>query len=339
MEHSVSIASARTSAPYRGPTFRLVEQADWDELRRQRGLRKRKRPLLVKGAIKHWPASERWTFESLAALRRKDGSEVTTRFQIGLAEQGKSRKQVVAPIAPYLRSLAQAEREARAAGKERVGLLPAHVHAQLSPNDRFELDWSFMKTFKPDQVYISLWHILDEFPELKKDFLVRELWPGLRWDWAYTFIGPMNSVTGIHYDYPTNLFCQVSGVKEFLLFPPDQDALMCPSRKYDWGGKLSHIDVTRLDEQPELAATFARAQGLYARVEPGDALFVPRRTWHTVFSLLPSISLAVFGLTPSELVIDGVPSVLLALLHWLRLYGRGNCTCHEMAGAEPVANV
>ena len=38
-----------------------------------------------------------------------------------------------------------------------------------------------MKSFKPNRVYLAQWNILDEFPELRRDFAVRRLWPGLRW--------------------------------------------------------------------------------------------------------------------------------------------------------------
>ncbi len=325
----MSILNGVAAAPYQGPSFKQVEQMEWAEfVQRGESLSDRSRPLLVKGAVKHWPATERWTFEQLAQLRRADGSEVLTNFQIGIAEQGPSKQDVVQAISPYLLTLARAQRDALAAGDDQRGLLPAHQHAQLSATDSFRLDWSYMKTLPRDQPYISLWHILKEFPKLKKDFRIADIWSGLRWDWAYTFLGPGKTVTGFHFDYPNNLFCQVSGVKEFLLFPPDQNAHMAPSTKYDWGGKMSHIDITRLDEQPERAAMFAGASGLYARVESGDALFVPRRTWHAVVSSVPSVSLAVFGVTPWELVIDGLPSGVLAVLHWLGLYGRGNCTCH-----------
>lgn len=337
MESSAIPASPRiVSAPrYDGPIFRRVDQIEWETFARGAvRLQDRDRPLLVKGAIRHWPATERWTFERLSQLRRADGSEVLTHFQIGIAEQGPTRKQVLRPIAPYLLSLARAQREAFAAGEDRRGLLPAHVHAQIPAGDTFRLDWSYMKTLPKDQPYISVWHILKEFPQLRKDFHIAEIWPGLRWDWGYTFLGPGRTVTGFHFDYPTNLFCQVSGTKEFLLVPPDQSEFMAPSTKYDWGGKMSHIDITRLDEEPELAATFARARGLYARVETGDALFVPRRTWHAVVSSVPSVSLAMFGMTPWELIADGVPSVVLAGLHAMRLYGRGNCTCHGKTTPE-----
>lgn len=328
-----SVRSTRDAAPaasYRGPTFRLVEEVSWEELERRGGFAPRPLPLLVRGAAKRWPAWERWTFERLAELRNADGSEVVTSFQNGLTEQGATRKPLIQPVAPYLRELA---RQAADPARTEQGLLPARRHRQLRAGESFHLDWSYLKSFEPDRVYLAQWYILNEFPALRRDFDIRALWPGLRWTWEYTFIGPAHTVTGLHFDFPNNWFCQVTGVKEFLLFPPNQTRFMCKSRKYDWGATLSDIDVTQLDEQPERARIFAQAHGLYARIEPGDALFVPRRTWHLVNSLSPSISLAVFGLTPWEIVAGGGPSQFRALLHWLGLYRAGNCTCHEMHAA------
>jgi ribosomal protein L16 Arg81 hydroxylase len=91
---------------------------------------------------------------------------------------------------------------------------------------------------------------------------------------------------------------------------------------------LSRIDITRLDEQPVERAEFARTQGLYARVEAGDALYIPRGTWHAVVALAPSISLAIFGLTPWEILVGGGLETLKEILHKLRLYRWGHCVCH-----------
>jgi len=187
-----------------------------------------------------------------------------------------------------------------------------------------------MRSFEANRVYLAQWHILDELPELRKDFDIRRLWPGWRWTWEFVFIGPAQTVTGLHYDFPNNWFCQVRGTKEVIVFPPDQRRYMCRGRKYDWGATLSDIDISRLDEQPERRATFAKANGYYARVEAGDALFIPRRNWHAVVALEPSISLAAFGLRPAEIVIGGGASTTRQLLHKLHLYRWGNCTCHKM---------
>ncbi len=325
---TLTSAPATSKSTYQGPTLELAEEISWEEWKASgKHFSSRKRPLVIRGALKHWPATQNWTFEKVAELTRKDGSPVHTKFQYGV-EQGPT-PDGTAPIREYLLELARTEHEARQAGAHLGGLVTAQQLAQLKPGERFHANWSYMKTTaKPNQPYLSLWDMLDEFPAMKKDLLIHELWPGLRWDWSYSFLGPAHSVSGIHFDYPNNLFCQFSGLKEFILFESDNDPHMWGSSKYDWGSKLSHIDITRLDEDPEKAASFARAHGLYARLEAGDAVYVPHRVWHCVVSLLPSVSLAVFGLTPYELLVDGIPSVFLAGAHALGMYGRGNCTCH-----------
>lgn len=323
------------AASYRGPTFQRVEEVSWDELAKKGGFHARDTPLLVKGAVQHWPAWHRWTFENLAQLLRKpDGSDVVTTFDNGLVEQGPTQQPVIQAVAPYLRDLA---RQAAEGGADRVrtGLLSAEKHAALKPGEEFHLDWSYLDTFEANRVYLSQWHILDEFPALKKDFAIRSLWPGLRWTWEYTFIGPADTVTGLHYDFPNNWFCQVSGLKEFLLFSPEQTPHLSKSLKYDWGATLSLVDIMRLEQQPEVAQQFEQAHGWYARVEPGDALFVPRETWHAVVSLLPSISLAVFGLTWWEVLRGGAAQQMRAALHALGLYRKGNCACHALPAPTP----
>jgi lysine-specific demethylase 8 len=309
-----------------GPTFQLIDEVAWEDLARdRRRFGPRSTPLLVKGAVRAWPAWERWSFERLGHLRRPDGSEVIFRFQNGLVEQGVTRQPLDLPIGPYIRDLAQS------AGQRREdGLLPYRRWRQIARGEKFHLDWSYMKTFEATRVYLAQWNILDEFPEMRRDFAIRTLWPGWRWTWEFVFIGPAHTVTGVHYDFPNNWFCQVRGTKEVIVFRPDQSAYMCKSRKYDWGATLSDINISRLDEQPREWATFSQAHGLYARVEAGDALFIPRRNWHSVVAMEPSISLAVFGLTPWEIISGGGPSELRHLLHKLRLYRWNNCTCHKM---------
>ena len=159
---------------------------------------------------------------------------------------------------------------------------------------------------------------------------------GLRKTWEYAFIGPADTLSGLHCDFPNNWFCQVRGTKEFVMFTRDQTPHLSVARKYDWGATLSEVDISRLDETPEVRDRFERARGQYARVEAGDALYIPSRTWHAVLALEPSISIGTFGLTPAEVVIGGGIATLRDLLHRARLYRWGNCTCHKMA-EPPVA--
>ncbi|MEM4989227.1 cupin-like domain-containing protein [Collimonas sp. H4R21] len=310
----------------RGPSFQLVDQIDAEQLQRQGGFGARTRPLLVKGALRNWPAQQNWSFEQMAALRYKDGSEPKVKFQNGLVEQGQTQPRPVMPVGPYLQGLATL---AKRALPDDVGLLPDRRRHQLAPGEQFFLDWAHMQTFQPDRMYLAQWNILDEFPALRHDFSIKDLWPGRRWTWEYVFMGPANTVTGLHYDFPHNWFCQVRGSKEFILFPPEQTPHMCISEKYDWGAILSDINISQLDRQPDKLKEFEKTQGLYARVEAGDALFIPKRTWHAVVSLEPSISLGVFGLTAPEVLFGGVPNEIKNIFHKMHLYRWGNCTCHK----------
>ena len=313
-----------------GPTFQLVETTTIEQLSAQGGFQPRTRPLLVKGAVKAWPAWMRWSFDALADLKHSDGKEVVSSFQNGLVEQGKTQQPLDLAIAPYLRQLTAEATHLRAHPSDDIGLCPDRQWRSLQPGEDFHLNWEHMNTFTPNKLYLAQWDILKEFPALRQDFAIRSLWKGWRKTWEYVFIGPANTVTGLHYDFPDNWFCQVRGVKEFLLFPPENTPHMHRSRKYDWGATLSDINIAKLDEQPALAADFAKTHGLYARCEPGDALFVPKHTWHCVVAREPSISLAVFGLTLPEILINGGAAEVRNLLHKLHLYRWGNCTCHKM---------
>ena len=308
--------------PYIGPSFRLVEEVSFDAVEFGAGVAARDAPLLVKGAVRHWPAWEKWSFGNLAHMCEADTSAHRASFQTGLTEQGATRQRVNRDVSPYLRELAAARRPDPARA-----LLHPERRAELQAGERFHLDWSRMD-FTPDRTYLQQWDMLAHLPQLRGDFPMRRLWPGLRKTWEYAFIGPADTLSGLHCDFPNNWFCQVRGAKEFVLFTRDQTPHLSVARKYDWGATLSEVDISRLGEEGEVRDRFGKAHGIYARVEAGDALFIPKRTWHAVVALEPSISIGIFGLTPLEIVVGGGAATLKDALHHARLYRWGNCTCH-----------
>ena len=310
---------------YRGPAFQMVEERPAESLT-QRNAGAYDHPLLVKGAVRAWPAWKRWSFDQLAELRYPNGKEAVCRFQQGLVEQGATQPLPILPVAPYLRELSRAAQNPVPAD---VGLLPESRRKSLVPGEAFFLNWPHLRSFEPNRRYLADWPILQEFPALRRDFTIRTLWPGLRWCWEYMFVGPANTVTGLHQDIHDNWFCQIRGTKEVLLISSDQTPHLCVSRKYNLGSVLSEINISKLDCQGREADAFGKTHGLYARVEAGDALFIPKNTWHAVVALEPSISLAIFGLTALEVVTAGAWAEFKHLLHRLRLYRWRNCVCHD----------
>ena len=330
IEADVVTASA-LAAPV-GPSFELIEETTWEALQATGRQWPFDRPLLVKGGVKHWPAFKQWTFDSLADVCEAGGSEAPVKFTDGLVEQGATKGRPFLPVAPYLRELGKA---ALKAPDPAAGLLPRTRRAVLRAGEKFHLNWAHMQSFRPTTLYLAQWDILEKFPALRKDLLIKSLWPDKsalqrRLTWEYIFMGPANTVTGLHNDFPHNWFCQLTGSKEFILFPPEQSPHLCAAKKYDWGATLSDINVSRLPEQARELTSFEKAQGIYARVDAGDALFIPKRTWHSVVSSEPSISVGMFGLTPWEVATGGAWATLRDWAHHLHLYAWGNCTCHQV---------
>lgn len=80
----------------------------------------------------------------------------------------------------------------------------------------------------------------------------------------------------------------------------------------------------------------AQARGWYVRLQPGDALFVPKGTFHAVVSLSPSVSYSAFGHTPVELLVTGgAPLQARDALHRAGLWRWGRCTCHAEGAPRP----
>jgi lysine-specific demethylase 8 len=306
---------------YLGPRVMPVDEVGAESFARAGRRTRADAPLLVRGALAGWPALERWTFDWIAQLRAPDGSELTATFQNGLIEQGETRP-------PLVRSIAEYAREITSGGSSGAGdgLLDAGV-ATL-PAAGVHLRWSFLQRISEERIYLGQWEMLERCPQLAADFRIADLWPGLRSHWPSIWMGPKHTVTGLHNDYPDNWFCQIRGEKEFVLFAPEEQRHLSPSGKYDRGSRLSRLDIRTLHRESPEREAFAQARGWYARVRAGDALFIPKHTWHAVVALSPSLSLSVFGLTPLERLTGGLKETTLELLHRAGWYRRGNCTCH-----------
>ncbi|MGH7439020.1 MAG: cupin-like domain-containing protein, partial [Polyangiaceae bacterium] len=103
--------------------------------------------------------------------------------------------------------------------------------------------------------------------------------------WTSMWFGPPGTLTPLHHDTSSVLFCQVFGKKRFLLFPAFE--LFLTHAMHD--GVYSAIDPENPDAEtfPELA----EVRPLEVVLSPGEALFLPVGWWHQVRALEVSISL------------------------------------------------
>jgi hypothetical protein len=100
------------------------------------------------------------------------------------------------------------------------------------------------------------------------------------------WFGPAGTVTPLHHDTTSILFCQVVGRKRVALVAPFETALLEGARGFYAGARAGEI---ARGERPELAEVTVREVELSA----GEALFIPAGWWHEVTALEISINLSV----------------------------------------------
>jgi Cupin-like domain len=146
------------------------------------------------------------------------------------------------------------------------------------------------------------------------------------------WIGNAGSSTQAHIDLATNVFVQLHGCKDFVLFTP---AAIPALRFFPFLHPLARKSQLELASQPSDSLSFHRKQSAitdafhaserymsHVRVCAGDALFIPPMTVHHVHALEDSVSISFFAPSHEERLHDD-------LLH-ARLPFDGNASATEM---------
>src|SRR5262245_33576183 len=243
-----------------GPTFsEKIDNHEWSQLGRQRYVREYiapLKPVVIRGALEHWPARRKWTFDFLKDHYGNLPFEIDGRHlsmaQL-IAEVGASTPE--AP-APYLHNYS-------------VKHLPEALQADVAPMPSCTgpnwLDHPLITT--------------------RASLTFTELYIGGR---GARF--PVLHYDGLH----THAFLmQIQGVKEYIGFAPNQTPYMY-SRSGPDQPNISEInDVENWDTNR--FALFGNAQGIRFTLHPGETLFMPSGWWHTARILSPSITISING--------------------------------------------
>jgi hypothetical protein len=172
------------------------------------GYMARSRPVLLQGAVAHWPALARWTPEE---LRRRLGDRAiqTFRSQDGHATFD-ARRGLVLERLPLAAFIDQIE-----------GKRPLQNRVRCPLDDELP----------------ALLADIDTPPYCKNGLPIRKiLW------WS----GP-STVTRLHFDQPHNLLTQVAGEKRFTLFPPSDRRLLYPNPLRSSAPQFSQVDLRSPD--------------------------------------------------------------------------------------------
>ena len=101
--------------------------------------------------------------------------------------------------------------------------------------------------------------------------------------------GPGGRFPYLHLDYYhlNAWITQLYGEKQFIVFPKGQEHLLYPKADDPWQSELNIFEPD-YDKFPK----FREATPIKFVVGPGETLFIPFGTWHSAYSLTPTISVA-----------------------------------------------
>jgi lysine-specific demethylase 8 len=108
------------------------------------------------------------------------------------------------------------------------------------------------------------------------------------WLSSKVWLSPAGTVTQTHRDAADNLHVQLLGSKRFTLFDATQSACLYPNSLFSNVPNGCQVDP----EAPDLVRhpRFREAQAERAELTPGDAIYIPRGTWHHVRTIDDSLS-------------------------------------------------
>lgn len=259
------LQNAAGSGTNAGPTIRAggIDRKLWDRRDRRRYIREyldSLKPVIVLGAIDHWPARVKWT---PTFFKERYGSlDVVVD---GLTwKLGELIDRVLGSTpedpAPYLHNQLMAD-------------WPPELLADISP---------MPECTHPNYLESRL------FPSRRSLTYVE----------AYIGGGgaafPMVHYDGLH----THAFLmQLYGTKEYLVFPPDQSRFLYPGagNKASNSGipDIENVDLSRFP-------LYAQAEGKRFELHPGETLFVPGGWWHTARILSTSITVSINGVSAAN---------------------------------------
>ncbi|NEZ04870.1 cupin-like domain-containing protein [Wenzhouxiangella sp. XN201] len=100
------------------------------------------------------------------------------------------------------------------------------------------------------------------------------------------WIGNQSKVAA-HHDVLDNIACVCVGERQFTLFPPEQLAnlYLGPIDMTPAGQQVSLVDPDNPDFEAFPRYAEALEAGLWAELQPGDAIYIPSMWWHQVYAL------------------------------------------------------
>jgi len=213
---------------------------------------RRERPVIVRGAVKDWPPSKKWTPEYLKAMYGARSLEIGVSTNGDYLDYAERLKIGVEPKVAFAKAVDSIFTPASPDEKCRVHQQPLHT-------------WGALNEESP------------AIPYVLRKFVTKNIW-----------MGSTGNVTKTHYDMEDNINIQLLGRKEIILFPSAQLDELYPRSAWDYMSNFSRVEI----EKPDLSRypRFSCATPFRAILEPGDFIYIPIYWWHQFRSLEASLN-------------------------------------------------
>jgi len=127
----------------------------------------------------------------------------------------------------------------------------------------------------------------EDFPTIASDFILPDIIPADKIFSSVLRVSSGRVRVWTHYDVMDNIYCQVVGHKEALLWPPSE-----ADKLYLSGDKSKVVDIDNPDLQQ--FPLFPIAQRYKADLQPGDILFIPALWFHNMLAKDFGVAVNVF---------------------------------------------
>jgi ribosomal protein L16 Arg81 hydroxylase len=241
------------SIEHSGEQVQVVEPPSREEFFRT--WQRANRPVIFKGAVRHWKAVSQWNMDYLKSAI----GDLTVPVEVSAT--GHFPRDV--------RNIALTE-------------MPVREY----------IDKAILGDPGELRYYLSETPIQEVFPRLMDDLqmlpYVNEQQPPRMNLW----FGAAGTETRLHYDFSHNLFVQLHGRKRFQLFSPGDSTRLYRYPLKHWYAHFSQVDITKPDFTR--FPRFEDATQITCTLEPGDVMFLPVYWWHQPRCLDTSISVSMW---------------------------------------------
>jgi len=162
----------------------------------------------------------------------------------------------------------------------------------------------------PTDLRMFFFNLLQNCPELLKDFKYPEIGVKFFKKLPVLFVGGEGAKVLMHYDMDlaNNFHFNFAGTKKFILYPPSETKNL-----YKVPYSIVSMEAIDMDDPDfKIFPALAKAKGYEVRLKHGDTLFIPSKWWHFVKYETPCLSLTLRSLpTKPTKILEVLKNVIL----------------------------